>query len=357
MNRPTLIPGLPRAWRGRTELQLGSGPTRAVLLRLPEPRAAHVLDLLDGSRSERLVLLHAAEQGIPAHETRAVIATLHAAGLAMPAAALFPPALPHSARARLISEATALALHGTRRSGTGPRHGHPTPASVLRRRASSRVVLAGHGRLGAAIAVTLAEAGVGHIQPEVSGTVTLGELAAGPLREADVGRPRREALAAAVTRASPGAGTQGVRRGAAALVIQLDHDEPVDLVAAAHASRRQPHLAVTIREGAAVVGPLVPAAGGPCLSCLDMHRKDRDALWPGPRRAQVPEPCAATTLLAAAAYAAAEALTFLDGGTPETLGASAEITTPGRVRRRTWPPHPHCDCSRRRSYAGARSDD
>jgi hypothetical protein len=213
------------------------------------------------------------------------------------------------------------------------------------------VVLAGHGRLGAAIAVTLAEAGVGHVHPEVSGTVTPGELAAGPLREADVGRPRREALAAAVTRAAPGAGTQAVRRGAAALVIQLDHDEPVDLIAAAHASRRQPHLAVTIREGAAVIGPLVPATGAPCLSCLDLHRRDRDAGWPGPSRPQVPEPCAATTLLAAAAYAAGEALTFLDGGTPETLGASAEITAPGRIRRRTWPPHPRCDCGRRFPHA------
>jgi hypothetical protein len=336
VNRPTLIPGLPRAWRGRTELQLGSGPTRGVLLRLPEPRAAQVLDLLDGSRSERLVLLHAAEQGIPAHETRAMIETLQAAGLAMPAASLVPAALSPPARARLIGEAAALALHG-----------FPTPASVLRRRAAARVVLSGHGRLGATIAVTLAEAGVGHVQPDVCGSVTPGELAAGPLREADVGSSRREALAAAITRASPGAGTQGVRRGAASLVIQLDHDEPVDLIAAAHASRRQPHLAVTIREGAAVIGPLVPAAGAPCLTCLDLHRKDRDAGWPGPSRAQVPEPCAVTTLLAAAAYAAAEALTFLDGGTPETLGASAEITAPGRVRRRTWPPHPRCGCGRR----------
>ena len=31
MNRPTLLPGLPRVWRGPTELQLGSGITTVEL--------------------------------------------------------------------------------------------------------------------------------------------------------------------------------------------------------------------------------------------------------------------------------------------------------------------------------------
>ena len=52
------------------------------------------------------------------------------------------------------------------------------------------------------------------------------------------------------------------------------------------------------------------------------------------------------TLLAATAFATAEVLTFLDGGTPETLGATVEISAPGRFRRRTWHPHPGCRCLR-----------
>ena len=109
--------------------------------------------------------------------------------------------------------------------------------------------------------------------------------------------------------------------------------------------KQQPHLAVTIREGSAVIGPLVGARGRPCLHCLDLHRRERDAAWPGSVSAGV-EPCAVSTVLAATAYAVAEALAFLDGGAPETTGATAEIRAPGRVRRRSWPPHPECACAR-----------
>lgn len=333
MNRPKLIPGLPRVWRGPGELQIGSDPARALLLRLPDPRCERVLDLLDGSRSERLVLLRAAELGVAAADCRALLDTLRAAGLTLPAAALVPPALGADSQQRLTGEAAALALARV-----------ATPAQTLRRRFAARVVLAGRGRLGAAIAVALAQAGVGNVRPEVTGVVRRGELAGGPLRGADVGRPRREAIIDALSRLAPGT-SHGVRRVAASLVIQLDHDEPVALVAAALAGRRQPHLAVTIREGAAVVGPLVPAAGRPCLQCLDLHRRERDAGWPGSVSA-AEEPCAVTTLLAATAYATAEALAFLDGGAPETTGATAEITAPGRVRRRSWRPHPDCACAR-----------
>jgi hypothetical protein len=336
VNRPTLIPGLPRVWRGPGELQIGSDPARALLLRLPDPRCERVLDLLDGSRSERLVLLRAAEFGVPPADCRALLDTLRAAGLTLPASALVPPTMPADSRQRLTGEAAALALRGS-----------DAPAQILRRRGASQVVLAGHGRLGAAIAVGLAQAGVGHVRPEVTGLVRRGELAGGPLRGADVGRPRRDAIIEALSRSAPGT-NHGVRRATATLVIQLDHDEPVALLAASLANRHQPHLAVTIREGAAVIGPLVPALGRPCLNCLDLHRRERDRTWPGPVSAgsASAEPCAVSTLLAATAYAVAEALAFLDGTVPQTAAATAEITAPGRVRRRSWQPHAECSCAR-----------
>jgi hypothetical protein len=329
VNRPTLIPGLLRIWRGPSELQLGADPSRAVLLQLPDPRTAQVLDLLDGTRAERAVLLRAAELGISATETRSLLDTLQAAGLVLPATSLMP--------GRLSGESAALAL-GDR---TVP------PTSALRRRAAARVVLTGRGRLGAPIAVALAEAGIGHVQPDLPGLVAPGELAGGPLRGTEIGQTRRAAVTEAILRAAPGTATHGVRRGSTSLVVQLDHDQPVSLVAAAHAVRRQPHLVVTIREGVAVVGPLVPPTGAPCLNCLDLHRRDRDEGWPGlPPRPDQPEPCAVATVLAASAYATAEILTYLEGGAPETLGASVEISSPSRSRRRTWPAHPRCPCGR-----------
>jgi len=329
VNRPILIPGLPRAWRGPREIQLGSDPSRAVSIELPDPRAAQILDLLDGTRSERAALLRAAELGVPVEHGQALLATLQAAGLVLPAADLLATGLPHESRRRLIGEAAALAM--------ARRH----PADVLRRRAAGRVVFTGHGRLGAPIAVALAEAGVGAVQADVPGTVGPGELAGGPLRGSDLGRPRREAISDAVLRAAPGLRAPSVREPTATLVVQLDHSEPPD----------GPHLAVTIREGTPVIGPFVPTGGRPCLRCLDLHRQERDPAWPDPARRPLDpvQPCTVATLLAATAFATAEALTHLDGGRPQTLGTAVEITAPGRTRRRRWPPHPACACSAGRS--------
>lgn len=360
MLRPILLPGLPRIWRGPNTLQIGLDPARAVLVDLPDPRAARVLDLLDGTQPARIVLIRAAALGAPVDDARTLMETLHAAGFVLAAPALLPAALTDDARQRLIGEATTLALArdrpcpaGTngRPSGSGasdrPR---PSPAQILRRRATARLVVTGRGRLAAALSVAIAEAGIGHLHPDLDGLVSHGELAGGPLTGSDVGRPRREAVAAAVRRAAPGVQTRAVRRGTASLVIQLGYDQPAALLAAGYARRRQPHLAVAIREGTAVVGPLVPATGAPCLNCVDMHRQERDADWPG-LAAQLsgttPEPCSVATLLAATAYVTAEALAFLDGGTPDTLGAAVEISTAGRFRRRTWAPHPGCSCTRR----------
>jgi len=362
--RPTLIPGLPRIWRDRNTLQLGLNPAQAVLIDLPDPRAARVLDLLDGSRPERVVLADATEHGVAPLDACELLETLREAGLVLAAPSLLPSSLAEDARARLSGEAAALALHRTaelraphpsparqaEQATPDDESGPTTPAQILRRRGSARVVVAGRGRLGAGVAVALAEAGVRHVYPDQAGAVGLAELSGGPLRTTDVGRPRGDAVTDAIIRAAPQTQTHPVRRIAPSLIIQLGYDQPVALLAASHARRRQPHLAAAIREGTAIVGPLVTRAGAPCLNCVDLHRRDRDPGWPE-LSAQVgggaPEPCAVATVLAATAFVTAEALAFLDGGVPETLGAAVEITAPGRFRRRTWPAHPGCDCGRR----------
>lgn len=381
--RPTLLPGLPRVWRTANTLQLGLDPARAMLLDLPDPRAARMLDLLDGSRSERLALAQAASVGLRPDEARTLLDMLHAAGLVVPAQSLFPPGMPE----RLTSEAGALAFAAPLPAGTptppartptspvlpaspalpaslarraSPAHtptssaGMPmSPARTLRRRASARVIVTGRGRLAAGVAVALAEAGVGHVHPDLPGQVGRHEPPGGPLTSADTGRPRAEAVAEAILRASPGTETRTVRRGAASLLIHFGQDQPTALLAISHAQRRQPHLTAAIREGRVLVGPLVPPATAPCLNCIALHRRDRDPDWPEAAAAQSSpgngplEPCAVATLLAATGYITGEALAYLDGNTPETLGAEVEISTPGRFRRRTWLPHPTCDCTRR----------
>jgi bacteriocin biosynthesis cyclodehydratase domain-containing protein len=244
--------------------------------------------------------------------------------------------------------------------------GHPgargggarSPAQLLSRRDAARVVVAGQARLAAPIAAALAAAGVGHVAGQLAGAVTDDDIAIAGLAPADVGRPVTQAVTDLVTRAAPGVRTTAVSLDQATLLVRVGADPtPATLAARAYARRRLPHLAVTVREGAVVIGPFVGAAGSPCLACLDLHRGDRDPAWRTLAAQLATEPataqaCGATTTLVGVGYAVSEVLTYLDGGTPRSRGATIEIDDAGGERRRTWSVHPRCDCRRgRRSSA------
>ncbi|MFI7520726.1 hypothetical protein [Micromonospora globbae] len=342
--RPTLVPGLTRLWRDRHTLQLGVGPERAVLVDLADPRAARLLDLLDGTRSERGVLAHPLATDVGSEQARTLLDALRAAGLVVPGHHLLPRDLAGPARARLGAEAGALGLAAPRLPAT--------PAQVLRRRRAARVLVTGAGRPGAAVAVALAQAGVGQIGANLSGPVRPADLVGTGIPAAELGRPLASAVREAIARSAPGTGGLTGRPERADLVVQLGTDRPAALLAAAYARRRQPHLLVTMREGVPVIGPMVRPPVGPCLNCVDLHRADRDPDWPrlaAQLAGEEPAPAGATaTLLAAAGFAAAEVLAHLDGVVPETVGGAVEIGGPARFRRRGWPPHPRCGCSRQR---------
>jgi hypothetical protein len=344
MSRPALLPGLPLLWRDRHHLQAGTDPERAVVLEFPVPALARVLDLLDGSRTEQRLERDAAALGIPAAAVTELLASLRSAGLVVGAHTLQPGRLPEPTLRRLTAEVAGLAL-GTARAGQGA----PTPAEALRRRAAARVLVRGHSRLVTPIAVTLASAGIGQVTPLVDGRATLADAAVGGLAPADANRPRAAAAADAVLRAAPDARVGLLTADRATFIVQAGHAQPARLAALAGARRGVPTLAVDVREGVAVVGPLVPPHGSPCLRCLDLHRADRDAAWPrlAAQLAGAPDaalPCTTTTVLAATAFAAHEVLSCVDGLPPHTLGATVEISAPGVQRRRSWSPHPRCDC-------------
>jgi bacteriocin biosynthesis cyclodehydratase domain-containing protein len=363
MDRPTLLPHLRPLWRDRHTLQLGTDPDRAVIVEFAQPAAARILRLVDGTRTERAVFADAAALGIASADVTSVLVALRQAGVLVGAHALVPRGLPQARRRRLAGEAAALAMRrvpvadaGTASvaEGGAARALRATPAQLLRRRTAGHVLVTGQPRLGASIAAGLAAAGVGHVFVQAPGPVSTDDVAPGGLSAGDVGRPAGEAALDVVTRAAPDVDTSPLRADEATFLVRVGFDPtPAALAAQAYARRRLPHLAVTVRDGAVVVGPFVPPAGSPCLACLDLHRGDRDPAWralaaqlaTGPAPTQA---CATATTLIGVGYTVAEVLCYLDGGSPRTRGATIEIDGAGGERRRRWPAHPRCDCLRSR---------
>jgi hypothetical protein len=93
---------------------------------------------------------------------------------------------------------------------------------------------------------------------------------------------------------------------------------------------------------------VVPGATS-CLRCHDLHRTDADPAWPALALAweQQAAPLAGSSgpagpLLAAAS--ARQALAWLHGGRPASLGSTLEEQPDGRIVRVRWSVHPGCGC-------------
>jgi hypothetical protein len=411
--RLTLLPGLSRLWRDETAVQLGTDPSRAIVIELPDAGAARVLDLLDGSRTERAVLRDAVALGVPRHVTSAMISALRTANVLIGTESLVPASMPEAVRRRLLTEAAAIAMamraveipgiepYGDdltatdHTSPTDPMPTHPTPthptsptgpmtpanqaiserptpagrsvrrvppAEAIRRRAAASVQVTGGSRLVVPIASTLARAGVGHVDPAVTGRVGVHDDAIGGLTPADTDRPRGTAASEAVLRAAPFTDTRALRVGGASFVVQVGQGVPAELAAFAYARKSLAHLLIEERDDTVLIGPLVPPGGSPCLRCLDLHRRDRDPAWPTlvaqlATAIDSASTISTATTLIAVGVAVAQVLAFLDGDDAPTIGASIEVGPPSTLRRRSWGPHPRCDCAyrsrqRRRPRAG-----
>ena len=107
------------------------------------------------------------------------------------------------------------------------------------------------------------------------------------------------------------------------------------------------HLAVRLRDGVGVVGPLVYPGRTACLGCLDLTRGDLDPRWPAVAaqlagRGGAADPAAAT---ATVGFAVAQVIAAVEGGNTAALSATLEVDVgAGGLRRRTWSAHPDCPC-------------
>ncbi|GLB82451.1 cyclodehydratase [Mycobacterium kiyosense] len=114
-----------------------------------------------------------------------------------------------------------------------------------------------------------------------------------------------------------------------------------------------PHLPVRVRDGTGLVGPLVIPGVTSCLSCGDLHRRDRDAAWPA-IAAQLRDTVGVAdraTLLATAALALSQvnqviaAVRGRQAAAPSSLNATLEFDlNASAIVARQWTRHPLCAC-------------
>ncbi|WP_375499642.1 thiamine biosynthesis protein ThiF [uncultured Jatrophihabitans sp.] len=241
---------------------------------------------------------------------------------------------------RLAGQLTALAA----------RHGEDA-AELLHARRHYAVVVTGNTAATVHLAALLAAAGVGRVRCAVDGTVRLLHAVPGGVEPADEGDDLQVAGVQAVLRAAPEADVTPLPSDDVPDLTVLAQAGPVDddRRSALHATGSA-HLRFAVGVDHAVVGPLVLPGLTSCLRCADLHRLDRDPAWSVlsaqlavPRRYGPTADAVVSTL--AVGVAAMQVLTFLDGGDPAGIDGTLEIHPPDwRVRRRSWTPHPGCDC-------------
>ncbi|MFC9257155.1 TOMM precursor leader peptide-binding protein [Amycolatopsis thailandensis] len=328
---PVLLPGLDVLERGDGEIQIGLDPAHAVVVAGVATEVAEALRGLDGTKAADDIVLAQSEHD---EQLRDLMTDLAARGL--------------------VTDAGQPEQHPVSKPETGlwslrARHHH---AAMTARRRRTAVAIHGDGRLAVAIAVLLANGGVGHIDIRASGTVLESDLGSG-YTEAEVGMPRREAMAQAVHRA--GADTSTTRLYSdrrPELVLLTDTVVPAPEVVEELVRDGINHLPVRVRDGVGIVGPLVVPGRSSCLRCADLHRAGHDESWPRVAsqlagRVQRPDLGA---VQACAALAAAQALRLLSPSdqAPPAWNATLEIDFfDGAIRHRDWPPHSGCGCGAR----------
>jgi hypothetical protein len=341
---PTLNPATRLLWRpdGLLQLELGA---RAVVVEAPVAATVRRLAGVAGSGAGGRTPTRPAEPAAARPASRPVAATLDAL---TDAGFLWPPAPAEESESRLAAPQPQLAAELRSLSA---RHG-VAAAELLDARRQLSVVVSGENRAGPTVAALLAAAGVGRVHVRDIRPVRMHQALPGGIAPEDEGRPFAAAAAEAVRRAAPDTDTRPPAPDEHPDLVVLACDEPVDpdYRAALHA-RRQAHLPVRLAPDHGVVGPLVVPGLTSCLHCADLHRLDRDPAWSAlavqlciPPATGVASPITLATVLAG--VAAAQALAYLDGEQPAVIDGTLEQHLPDwRIRRRSWPVHPDCDCT------------
>jgi len=332
--------GLTVLTRRHGTIQIGTDPRWAVRLSglaEAESRMLRAVSDVEDVPVERLARRH----GVPGERARALQAQLERARVLAPPPRHRSGSVREPVPARLADELRVQGLLAEDADGT----------RLVAARAHRLVEVEGLGRTGAALAAALAASGVGTLVLGDPSPVRPWDVGAAGLREEDLGAPREQAVARAVTGLAAGArAVAGAPPRTPDLVVRV-FSWAVD---PERAWAEVPLLPVVLGEAGAVVGPLALPGTGPCLRCVELHRAEDDRDWPLvhaqlcalARSSPAPEPAALAHLVAG--VAASQVLAHLDGHEPVTAAAALEVSLPqGTTERRERPPHEACDHSRR----------
>ncbi|GAA3890146.1 ThiF family adenylyltransferase [Streptomyces sedi] len=342
---PMIKPSLRRGWRDQKTVRYGVTPAHSVLVGPVDNTTESFLSLLDGTRGLPALRDAAASLGLGAETADRVTERLALAGVLDDATA--EPEAAKEVTESMRPDLAALSLL------------HVPPGGGLRawtRRRTARVLVRGAGRVGAAIAGALSQAGVGRVEVTDGGRVTPMDTAPAGLRPGCVGERRATAAQALVRSLRPWRRVPTSERRGPELVIMAPRDglaayvpDPVraeDLMAS-----RTPHLYVGVVEATGFVGPLVLPGTSSCAECLLRNLSDDEPSWPllvaqwrNGRGPGVPA-CDTALATAVAGLTACAALAFLDGQFTLPPHGRTEYVLPGPTSTtRTYAPHPECSC-------------
>jgi len=320
--------------RGPGSLQLGLSPDAGVVLEgLSNPEIA-LAEGLDGSRDLKALYAAAATSGVSAERVSALIATLseHQLLVEIPTDRAWLSPVDGPRRHPLHAAETATAIVAAYRlRGDG--------FDYVAARSRQHVVISGEGDLPYALADLLQAGGIGKVSVGAN-AVNMLDM---ELRDQQVD-PRPATFGPAVS--SPACPDLVVL--AAVGAIRADAGEP-------WRRRGIPHLPLVAQTHRVQVGPLITAGGaGPCLSCMDLHRRDRDSAWPvllsqlsptWPLRPSAPVDLESSLTAMTVGIAAMIIHTCLDGQ-PVADDLSLELSLPWpAILSRRWFCHPLCGCT------------
>jgi hypothetical protein len=338
-NRPRLKSHAQPLRRGSGSLQLGLCPRSGVILHGLSDAEIALTERLDGSLDIQGLTAVAADAGVVADRVSELLTTLNEHHLLIDTAtdpASVSPSSPsspidHPLRHLLRPDTTAMAIVAAYDlAGDG--------FDYVAARSTQHVVISGDGDLPYALADLLRVGGVGQVSVGANAVNTLdldlrghgfGHSRAKPGSLPD--QPARPDLVvlAAMGAIHPDAGEPWLRRGI-------------------------PHLPVVVQPHRVQVGPLITGGAGPCLSCMDLLRRDRDAAWPvllsqlaptWPLRPGAPVNLENTLTAMTIGTSAMLVHACLDGQpVPDDLSLEISLPWPAVLCRR-WFRHPLCDCA------------